>query len=162
MYVSNSFSWRWQSFVFSEHPNFRNSLYSIVNTGGEVAQCKSVVLGSNPAPPQHTANSVSPEVGSHLGWHSSMCWPLRGGRFTQYTQKNPLQNFFTTFFISRSLCLGCRNLDALCTAHIWSNAKQKKMPKSNDNLFKGIVSQDWERIQWLPCDRFEECRVAGA
>jgi hypothetical protein len=47
--------------------------------GGEVAQkeerwlkgsapdCKSVVLGSNPAPPQHTANSVSPEVGSHLG-----------------------------------------------------------------------------------------------
>jgi hypothetical protein len=29
--------------------------------------CKSVVLGSNPAPPQHTANSVSPEVGSHLG-----------------------------------------------------------------------------------------------
>jgi hypothetical protein len=48
--------------------------------GGEVAQfkeerwlnggapdCKSVVLGSNPAPPQHTANSVCPEVGSHLG-----------------------------------------------------------------------------------------------
>jgi hypothetical protein len=47
--------------------------------GGEVAlweeswlnssapDCKSVVLGSNPAPPQHTANSVSPEVGSHLG-----------------------------------------------------------------------------------------------
>jgi hypothetical protein len=29
--------------------------------------CKSVVLGSNPAPPQHTAYSVSPEVGSHLG-----------------------------------------------------------------------------------------------
>jgi hypothetical protein len=28
---------------------------------------KSVVLGSNPAPPQHTANSASPEVGSHLG-----------------------------------------------------------------------------------------------
>ncbi len=49
------------------------------STGGEVAQqeerwlngsapdCKSVVLGSNPAPPQHKANSVSPEVGSHLG-----------------------------------------------------------------------------------------------
>ncbi len=46
--------------------------------GGEVAQeekwlngsapdCKSVVLGSNPAPPQHTPNSASPEVGSHLG-----------------------------------------------------------------------------------------------
>ncbi len=29
--------------------------------------CKSVVLGSNPAPPQHMANSGSPEVGSHLG-----------------------------------------------------------------------------------------------
>jgi hypothetical protein len=29
--------------------------------------CKSVVLGSNPAPHQHTENSVSPEVGSHLG-----------------------------------------------------------------------------------------------
>jgi hypothetical protein len=24
-------------------------------------------LGSNPAPPQYMANSVSPEVGSHLG-----------------------------------------------------------------------------------------------
>jgi hypothetical protein len=37
---------------------------------GSAPDCKSVVLGSNPAPPQHTANSVSPEVGSHLGWHS--------------------------------------------------------------------------------------------
>jgi hypothetical protein len=46
-----------------------------------------VVLGSNPSPPQHMANSVSPEVGSHLGWHSTMCWPLRGGRGIQYTQK---------------------------------------------------------------------------
>jgi hypothetical protein len=34
---------------------------------GSAPDCKSVVLGSNPAPPQHTANSVSPEVGSHLG-----------------------------------------------------------------------------------------------
>jgi hypothetical protein len=34
------------------------------------------------------ANSVSPEVGSHLGWHSTVCWPLRGCRGT-YTQKNP-------------------------------------------------------------------------
>ncbi len=34
---------------------------------GSTPDCKSVVLGSNPAPPQHTANSVSPEVGSHLG-----------------------------------------------------------------------------------------------
>jgi hypothetical protein len=42
--------------------------------------------GSNPAPPQHTANSVSPEVGSHLGWHNTVCWPLRDGRGTQYTQ----------------------------------------------------------------------------
>jgi hypothetical protein len=25
-------------------------------------------------------------VGSHLGWHSTMCWPLRSGRGT-YTQK---------------------------------------------------------------------------
>jgi hypothetical protein len=53
---------------------------------GSAPDCKSVVLGSNPAPPQHTANSVSPEVGSHLGWHSTVCWPLRGGRGT-YTQK---------------------------------------------------------------------------
>ncbi len=58
---------------------------------GSASDCKSVVLGSNPAPPQHMANSVSPEVGSHLGWHSTMCWPLRGGRGTQYTQK-PLKN----------------------------------------------------------------------
>jgi hypothetical protein len=62
--------------------------------GGEVAQlngsapdCKSVVLGSNPAPTQHTANSVHPEVGSHLGLHSTVCCPLRSGRGTQYTQK---------------------------------------------------------------------------
>ena len=34
---------------------------------GSAPDCKSVVLGSNPAPPQHTANSVNPEVGSHLG-----------------------------------------------------------------------------------------------
>ncbi len=53
---------------------------------GSAPDCKSVVLGSNPAPPQHTANSVSPEVGSHLGWHSTVCWPLRGGRGT-YTEK---------------------------------------------------------------------------
>ncbi len=53
---------------------------------GSAPDCKTVVLGSNPAPPQHTANSVSPEVGSHLGWHSTVCWPLRGGRGT-YTQK---------------------------------------------------------------------------
>jgi hypothetical protein len=55
---------------------------------GSAPDCKAVVLGSNPAPPQHTANSVSPEVGSHLEWHSTVCWPLRGGRGTQYTQ-NP-------------------------------------------------------------------------
>ncbi len=41
------------------------------NRGGEglngsAPDCKSVVLGSNPAPPQHTANSVSPEVDSNL------------------------------------------------------------------------------------------------
>jgi hypothetical protein len=34
---------------------------------GSAPDCKSVVLGSNPAPLQHMANSVSPEVGSHLG-----------------------------------------------------------------------------------------------
>jgi hypothetical protein len=54
---------------------------------GSALQCKSVVLSSNPAPPHHTANSVSPEVGSHLGCHSTVCWPLRGGRGT-YTKKN--------------------------------------------------------------------------
>ncbi len=34
---------------------------------GSAPDCKSVVPGSNLAPPQHTANSVSPEGGSHLG-----------------------------------------------------------------------------------------------
>jgi hypothetical protein len=53
---------------------------------GSEPDCKSVALGSNPAPPQYTANSVSPEVGSHLVWHRTVCWPLRGGRST-YTQK---------------------------------------------------------------------------
>ncbi len=33
---------------------------------GSAPDCNSVVLGSNPAPPQHTANSVSPEVGDGL------------------------------------------------------------------------------------------------
>ncbi len=55
---------------------------------GSAPDCKSVVLGSNPAPPQHTVNSVSPEVGSHLGSHSTVCWPLRWGRGTLYTLKN--------------------------------------------------------------------------
>jgi hypothetical protein len=58
----------------------------------------SVVLGSNPAPPQHTANSVSPEVSSHLGWHSTMCWPLRGCRGT-YTQKP------TQIYRTKKLCI---------------------------------------------------------
>ncbi len=31
---------------------------------GSAPDCKSVVLGSNPAPPQHSANSASPEVGA--------------------------------------------------------------------------------------------------
>jgi hypothetical protein len=26
---------------------------------------------------------------------------------------------------------------------------------------KGIVSRDWEQMQWIPSDRSEECRVAG-
>ncbi len=30
------------------------------------------------------------------------------------------------------------------------------------SVLKGIVSRDWEQIQWIPSDRFEECRVAGA
>jgi hypothetical protein len=34
---------------------------------GSAPDWKSVVLGSNPAPPQQMANSISPEVGSHLG-----------------------------------------------------------------------------------------------
>jgi hypothetical protein len=24
-------------------------------------------------------------VGSHLGWHRTVCWPLMGGRGTPYT-----------------------------------------------------------------------------
>ncbi len=55
---------------------------------GSTPDFKSVVLGSNPAPPQHTANSVDPKLGSHLGLHSTVCWPMRGGRGAQYTQKN--------------------------------------------------------------------------
>jgi hypothetical protein len=53
---------------------------------GSAPDCKSVVLGSNPAPPQYTANSVNPEVGSHLGLHStgSEGWQ----RYSVYT-KNP-------------------------------------------------------------------------
>jgi hypothetical protein len=58
---------------------------------GSAPDCKSVVLGSNPAPPQHMANSVSPEVGSYLGWHSTVCWPLRGGRGT-YTYAKTHKN----------------------------------------------------------------------
>jgi hypothetical protein len=54
---------------------------------GSAPDCQSVVLGLHPAPPQHMANSCSPEVGSHLGLHRTVCWPLRGGRGTQYTQK---------------------------------------------------------------------------
>jgi hypothetical protein len=34
---------------------------------GRTPDCKSVVLGSNPAPPQHMTNSICLEVGSHLG-----------------------------------------------------------------------------------------------
>jgi hypothetical protein len=34
---------------------------------GSTTDCKSVILGSNPAPLQYMANSISPEVGSHLG-----------------------------------------------------------------------------------------------
>jgi hypothetical protein len=57
--------------------------------GGEVAlrrrgtstpECKSEVLGSNPAPPRHMANSVSPEVGCRLGWHSTMSTRTRAGQ----------------------------------------------------------------------------------
>ncbi len=73
------------------------SVYQKRWLNGSAPDGKSVVLGSNPAPPQHTANSVSPEVGSHLGWHSTVCWPLRGGRGTQYTQK-PLKMW-------RNICL---------------------------------------------------------
>ncbi len=58
--------------------DIRNKIYEIRNTIYEIREerwlngsappdCKSVVLGSNPTPPQHTANSTSPEVGSHLG-----------------------------------------------------------------------------------------------
>jgi hypothetical protein len=53
---------------------------------GSALDCKSVVLGLNPAPPQHPANSISPVVGSHLGRPSIVCWPLSGGKDT-YTQK---------------------------------------------------------------------------
>ncbi len=30
------------------------------------------------------------------------------------------------------------------------------------NLIKGIVSRDWEQIQWIPSVKSEKCRVAGA
>ncbi len=53
-------------------PNF----YSFQNLGNGICKFHN-----------YTAISVSLEVGSHLGWHSTVCWPLRGGRGTQYTQK---------------------------------------------------------------------------
>ncbi len=108
--------------------------------------CKSVVLGSNPAPPQHTANSVSPEAGSHLGWHSTVCWPLRGGRGTHYTQK-PLKIyrkkklwhivhlhwmnlFFYQYFSVRNFCIWEEKLqlwwwpnEILCVAGVAGVAK---------------------------------------
>jgi hypothetical protein len=70
---------------------------------GSAPDCKSVVLGSNSAPPQHMANSVNPEVGSHLGLHSIVCWPLRGGRGTQYTQKT-LKIYRKKKFSKSSMC----------------------------------------------------------
>jgi hypothetical protein len=33
---------------------------------------------------------------------------------------------------------------------------------SQEQRLKGIVSGDWEQIQWIPSDKSEECRVAGA
>jgi hypothetical protein len=43
-------------------------------------------------------------VGSHLGWHSTMCWPRRGGRGTQYTQK-PLKHIGKKkFFLPEGGC----------------------------------------------------------
>jgi hypothetical protein len=38
-----------------------------------------------------------------------------------------------------------RNIPLICTKH-----------------FKGIVSWDWEQIQWILSVRYDECRVAGA
>jgi hypothetical protein len=56
-------------------------------------ECVELVPCSNPAPPQHTANSVSSEVAFYLGCPSTVSWPLRGRRGTVSTQctQNPLK-----------------------------------------------------------------------
>ncbi len=51
------------------------------------------------------ANSVSPEAGNHLGWHSTVCWPLKGGRGTQYVQKSLLKNIQEKKFLFIFFCL---------------------------------------------------------
>jgi hypothetical protein len=49
--------------------------------------CKLALPGPNPALHQHRANSVSPVVGYHLGWHSTVSW-LREEEEVQNRQKN--------------------------------------------------------------------------
>ncbi len=53
------------------------------------------------------------------------------------------QNHFRAFFLCSLRCANTTG-DEICTP------------------LKGIVSRDWEQIQWIPSDRSEECRVAGA
>jgi hypothetical protein len=38
---------------------------------------------------QYVANSISPKVGCHLGWHNTVCWPMRGGRGTRNIRTKP-------------------------------------------------------------------------
>jgi hypothetical protein len=67
--------------------------------------------GSNLATPQHMANYVSPKDVCHLGWHITVCWPLRGGRGKK-TQKSSLNMYRKKDFpphIQRRVLTDCCN-----------------------------------------------------
>jgi hypothetical protein len=95
---------------------------------GSTPDCESVVTGSNPAPPQHRANSVSPYVGCYLGWHSTVCWPLRDGRGTNNTQKN--------LKIYRKNFLTCQMVDVIWDQNTWNTnpVSEWKMTLNNQTL----------------------------
>ncbi len=73
--------------------------------------CDTAVLGSDPVCPQPTANSVSPLVGCHLGWHNTGGCPLRGGNGTKiyiklnvYVEKNG-ENAVSIFSVTVDLLI---------------------------------------------------------
>jgi hypothetical protein len=76
---------------------------------GSAPDCKSV--GSNPAPPQHTANSVSPKVGSHLGITQYRVLASEGRQRYIYTKTSKTlkiyrkKRFFTQYIYTEELNL---------------------------------------------------------